>query len=51
MSGAKEEDEEEEESSRSPKPIVDSTNTLEHTLGFLKGMVNEHVLMNLIPYD
>ena len=40
----KEEEEEEEASLGSPKQIMYSTNTLEHTLIFLKYVVNEHVL-------
>lgn len=55
MSGAKEDEEEEKEkekvSSSATKPTVDFTNTLDHTLGFLKGRVNEHVFVDLVSYD
>jgi hypothetical protein len=51
LSGAKEDEEEEKVSSSSTKPAVDSTDTLDHTLGFLKGRVNEHVFVDLVSYD
>ena len=38
-----------EPSLNSPKQIGYPKNTLEHALTFLKGMVNEHVFMNLLP--
>ena len=42
------EKEEEVASSSPPKQSMHSTNTLEHALILLKGMINEHVFMNLV---
>ena len=38
----------EESSLSSPKQIIHFINTLEHALTILKGMVNDHVFMNLV---
>ena len=40
-----------ETSLSTPNKIVHSTNTLEHTLIFLKGVISEHVFMNLISLN
>jgi hypothetical protein len=49
-SGGNEEEEEEEEeeaSLNSPKQVMHPTNALKHALVFLKGVISEHVSMNL----
>ena len=41
----------EETSLSSPKQIMHSTNALEHSLLFLKCMMNEHVFMNFVSLN
>jgi hypothetical protein len=44
-------EEEEEEEEEEPKQTLQSTNTLEYTLIFLKCMVNDRVFMNLVSHN